>query len=153
PSAVAWSSALDNAGHALGVTLAGKALHADNLKRFEALLRATLEKLIRAAAGLPGKLVEGAQVFGVGVSVDRAVTARSGDKLVAALAGQNAVAQVNALAGFVAKTSARAVGKSLASSPDMARLLGDALIKGVFEQLTTRKAELTGAAELLESAA
>jgi hypothetical protein len=153
PTQVAWAGALDAAGHTLGITLAGKALHADNLKRFEAEVRGRLDKLARPAAELPGRLLAWAELLGVDEQADRLVTARSGDELVAALVGQGAVAQVDALAGFAPKTSARAVGKNLAAAPEVVRLLGDALIKGVFEQLTARTAELSGAAELLENAA
>jgi hypothetical protein len=153
PDAVAWSKALETAGHTLGVTMAGKALHADNLKRFEALVRTALEASTRPAAELPGRLAEWAALVGVDPSADRLVTARSADELIAELVGQNAVAQVNALAGFVARTSPRAVGKSRHSAPDLVKLLGDAIVKGVFEQLAARKHELAGAEELLENAA
>jgi hypothetical protein len=153
PDAVAWSKALDTAGHTLGVTMAGKALHADNLKRFEALLRTALEASARPAAELPGRLTAWAALVGVDPTADRLVTARSTDELIAELVGQNAVAQVNTLAGFVARTSPRAVGKSRHGAPGVVSLLGDAIVKGVFEQLAARKHELVGAEELLENAA
>ncbi|HET9619732.1 MAG TPA: hypothetical protein VFP84_00100 [Kofleriaceae bacterium] len=153
PDAVAWSKALETAGHTLGVTMAGKALHADNLKRFEALLRTALEASARPAAELPGRLAEWAALVGVDPDADRLVTARSTDELIAELVGQNAVAQVNTLAGFVARTSPRAVGKSRHGATDLVKLLGDAIVKGVFEQLAARKHELAGAEELLENAA
>ena len=152
PGAAAWGAALDLSGHTLGVTLPGKALHADNLKRFEADVRGKLERLGRTTSDLPVRLTEWAALLGVAADADRITTARSGDTLVTELAGQGAVAQVNTLAGFVAKTSPRAVGKSLASAPDLAKLLGDGLVMGVFRQLVSRQDELTGAAELLEQA-
>ena len=81
------------------------------------------------------------------------MTARSTDELIAELVGQNAVAQVNTLARFVARTSPRAVGKSRHSASGVVSLLGDAIVKGVFQQLAARKHEITGAEELLENAA
>jgi hypothetical protein len=153
PDAVAWSKALETAGHTLGLTMAGKARHADNLKRFEALLRTALDASARPAAELPGRLAEWAALVGVDPSADRLVTARSTDELIAELVGQSAVAQVGTLAGFVARTSPRAVGKSRHGAPGVVSLLGDAIVKGVFEQLAARKHELAGAQELLENAA
>lgn len=153
PDAVAWSKALETAGHTLGLAMAGKALHADNLKRFEALLRTALEASARPAAELPGQLAEWAALVGVDSDADRLVTARSTDELIAELVGQSAVTQVGTLAGFVARTSPRAVGKSRHGAPGVVSLLGDAIVKGVFEQLAARRHELAGAEELLESAA
>ncbi|MCE9575760.1 MAG: hypothetical protein K8W52_21600 [Deltaproteobacteria bacterium] len=153
PGASAWGAALDLAGHTLGIALPGKALHADNLKRFEADLRGKLERIAGAAAQLPGRLSEWAELLAVDEKADRITTARSADTLVAELAGKGAVAQVETLAGFAAKTSPRAVGKSLASSSELVKLLADGLVIGVYRQLVARKAELAGAAELLEQAA
>lgn len=153
PDAVAWSKALETAGHTLGVTMAGKALHADNLKRFEALVRTSFEASARPVAELPGRLAEWAALVGVAPDADRLVTARSTDELIAELVGQNAVAQVNTLAGFVARTSPRAVGKSRHGASGVVGLLGDAIVKGVFEQLAARRHELAGAEELLENVA
>lgn len=152
PGVAAWGAALDLAGHTLGITLPGKALHADNLKRFEADLRGRLDRFARAAAELPGRLTEWAALIGVAGDADRITTARSADVLIAELAGKGAVAQVEMLARFEARTSPRAVGKSLASAPDLVKLLGDNLVTGVYRQLVSRKAELSGAAELLEQA-
>lgn len=153
PDAVAWSKALEMAGHTLGVTMAGKALHADNLKRFEALVRTALDGSARSVAELPGRLAEWVALVGVDHNADRLVTARSTDELIAELVGQNAVTQVNTLACFVAKTSPRAVGKNRHSAGGVVSLLGDAIVKGVFEQLAARKHELAGAEELLENVA
>ncbi len=152
PGVAAWGAALDLAGHTLGVSLSGKALHADNLKRFEAELRGKLERVARAATELPARLREWAELVGVTGEVDRIVTAGSADTLVAELVGQAAVAQVETLARFEARTSPRAVGKSLASAPDLVKLLSDRLVSGVFQQLVGRRDELAGAAELLEQA-
>ena len=153
PGTAAWGAALDMSGHTVGISLPGKALHADNLKRFEAELRGKLERVARAAAELPLRLSEWAGLLGVPSDADRIVTARSADTLVSELAGKGPVAQVETLAGFGARTSPRAVGKSLASAPDLSKLLGDALMTGVYRQLVGRKDMLAGAAELLEQAA
>jgi hypothetical protein len=153
PGVAAWGAALDLAGHTLGISLPGKALHADNLKRFEADLRGKLDRVTRAAAELPGRLTEWAELIGVAGDADRITSARSADALIAELVGKGAVAQVETLASFQARTSPRAVGKSLASAPDLVKLLGDNLVAGVYRQLVSRKAELSGATELLEQAA
>jgi hypothetical protein len=153
PGAVAWNAALAMAGHTLGVTLPGKALHADNLKRFESELKARLDRLARAATQLPGQLVDWAALVGAPADSDRIVTARSADTLLSELVGKGAVAQVDTLASYVARTSPQAVGKSLAAGVELVKLLGDTLVSGVFRQLQSRKAELAGATELLEQAA
>lgn len=152
PGVAVWGAALDLAGHTLGITLPGKALHADNLKKFESELRGRLDRFARAAAELPGRLTEWVGLIGVAGDADRITTARSADALIAELVGKGAVAQVETLARFEARTSPRAVGKSLASAPDLVKLLGDSLVTGVYRQLGNRKAELSGAAELLEQA-
>ena len=56
PAVAAWNAALDMAGHTLGVTLLGKALHADGLKRFEAELRGKLERIRPASLGQAGRI-------------------------------------------------------------------------------------------------
>jgi hypothetical protein len=141
------------AGTTLGVALAGRALHADNLKRFEAALGAKLAAVVGPAAALPGVLDAWAATLDVPRDADRLRTARSADTLCASLQGQDAVRQIETLAQARPETSTRAVGKSLATSAEVAGVLGDRLVKGVFDQLAARRAELEGAAELLEQAA
>jgi hypothetical protein len=151
PSQVAWAKAYDLAGAMLGVSLAGRALHADNLKRFEAVLGARLKERAKAAAALPGALRGRLDELGLDVGVDRMRTARSGDALVTALQGKGAVLQVNALAEFNAETSARAVGQSLADAEQAVAVLENKLVFGVFHQLATQRATLPGAEEVLEN--
>lgn len=153
PGEAAWGAALDQAGHVFGVSMPGRALHADNLKQFEAKVGERLGALGRAAASLPGLLGRWAELLGVDMEADRLVTARSGDTLVAALSGKDAVGQVEALAAFQPRTSPRALGKSMAAAPQAGGLLADRLVLGVFEQLAARRGEVAGATEVLERAA
>jgi hypothetical protein len=152
PGHAAWVAALNQAGHVFGISLPGKALHAENLKRFEAALRERIAAASKPVTALPGLLGRWAGLVGVSVEADRLVTARSGDELIATLAGKGAVAQVNALAAFRPRTSPQALGRSVKSAEEVVRFLGDALARGVFEQLVHRRDELAGAAGILERA-
>ncbi len=152
PDEVAWAAAVEAAGFLLGST-PERALHAESLERLEAELRGRLEHLAGPAAELPVRLAEWAALAGVDGGADRLVTARSGDALIAALAGQRAAAQVKVLATFQAQTSARAVGTSLRTAPELVKLLGDATVRGVFEQLAARRGLIAGAEDVLGRAA
>ncbi|MCA9612735.1 MAG: hypothetical protein KC586_08240, partial [Myxococcales bacterium] len=101
----------------------------------------------------PGWLAQRLRQLELDESVDRAVTAASADRLVSALQGKGAKAQVEVLADFEPKTSARAVGASLAASTKVVAVLEDNLVFGVFAQLHARRSELEGASELLEKVA
>jgi len=138
PTQTEWSKALDAAGHLFGITLAGKALHADNLKRFETQLKATL-KDTQAVAALPALLAKRLAEYGNVSDAPRLVTAKSADTLCAALAGKNGLALVQALAGFVAQTSPQAVGKSIARAQETSAALEAGLTFGVFAQLKNRE--------------
>lgn len=141
PSTSEWSDALEEAGHTFGIALPGKALHADNLKRFHTDLRGKLDQLGDAAVGLPAALARWCQVLGVPADSPRRITATSAETLVATLQGQPAVAQVRALAAFEAKTSRAAVGRSLASGPTTLAALDVPLNLGVFQQLIAKEGE------------
>lgn len=151
PPAAAWAKAIDMAGFAFGVS-AGRALHADNLKRFEAELAVVLSQRIAPAAKLPGLLEEWASLLGVDSGADRLRSARSGDGLCASLSGQSAVAQVQALASFVPETSGRAMGTSLERADSVNAQLGNKLVMGVFQQLKGRAGD-GASAGILERAA
>ncbi len=153
PGQVAWNKALATGAATLGMAFPNRALHADNLKRFEAMLGTRLEAVSKAATALPAELVRWAELLGVSMDADRLVTARSGDQLCAALVGQGGVAQVEALAAFEPRTSAQALGASLHAAPALVPRLADRLAFGVFTQLSARASQLAGAAELLEQAA
>ncbi len=135
PSQADWAKALAAAGEAFGVALPGKALHADNLKRFQALLAAALEKVSMAAYQLPVTLRGRLGEMGLGESVDRLRTATSADRLCAGLRNKTARDQVAVLAGATLETSAKAVGRSLGTAVETVRVLDDALVFGVFGQL------------------
>ncbi len=115
--------------------------------------RGRIERLARAAAELPERLVEWAALIGGDAGADRIVTARSGAALAVALMGQEAAARGEAIAAFEARTSPRAVGKSLASAPELVELLGDASVRGVFQQIVARRGTLAGAEDILGRAA
>lgn len=137
PDATAWARALDAAGSLFGITLARKALHADNLKRFEAQVTEAASAASQRCARLPSKLADRLSALDAGSS-DRLTTARSADRLCAALAGKAGVAAVETLAGFEAETSPKAVGTSIARASDVLGVLEDDLVFGVFGQLVAR---------------
>jgi hypothetical protein len=56
PSQTEWARALDMAGALLGVALPGRALHADNLKRFELQVAERVKELMPGTDKLPGLL-------------------------------------------------------------------------------------------------
>jgi hypothetical protein len=153
PSHADWAAALNMAGHTFGITLAGKALHADNLKRFEALLQKALEPAVGPCTALPPLLHKRGVELGVPDQADRSVTARSADALCAGLADKAVVQQVTLLAHFEPHTSSKAVGESIVHAPAVARVLGEELVFGVFGLLRAKHETLAGAAELLEQAA
>jgi hypothetical protein len=148
PTHAVWSAALNRAGE-FGITLAGRALHGDNLKRFEALVVAYFKPKHAAATRLPTLLEQRLAGLDIKESTDRLVTARSGDALSAELAGKKGRAIVEVLSGFEPKTSGRAVAASLAGAEDAVRVLEDELVWGPLDQLRTRN-ELAGGAETLE---
>ena len=99
---------------------------------------------------LPGLLKQRLGQLDLDTDVDRVTTAESADAMCAGLQGKNGKAQVEFLAGFEAKTSARAVGASIGSAAQVANVLDDALVFGAFDQLKGRQTELEGATELLD---
>jgi hypothetical protein len=153
PSPADWGKAIDLAGRTFGLALIGKALHADNLKRFESALSTKLAEATTTSEKLPALLEKWAGLFGVSSDADRLRTARSAAALCAALAGQPAVRQVEVLASFAPETSAKAVGSSLGSAKAISQVLAERLVLGQFEAIAARRAELVGGAELLEQAA
>jgi len=150
PEQAAWHKALNLAGTVFGIALAGKALHADNLKRFEDKLNKALVEHKGPCERLPELLAKRAGELGVGDDEARLVTAKSSAALCVALHGQPAVRQVNVLAEFTPETSAQALGRSVGSAKGNVEVLGNNLIFGVFAQLTGQKSSLAGAQEQLE---
>lgn len=149
PAPAAWGKALEMAGRLFGVTLAGKALHADNLKRFEAAVAGKVEELGRAAEQLVPELERWADALGVAREADRLATARSAAALIAALRGR---APVAGLQGYAPQTSAAAVARSLATAKATLTVLTEPLVFGQLESVRARP-ELEGAQELIERAA
>jgi hypothetical protein len=153
PSHASWVSALDMAGRLFGVTLAGRALHADNLKRFEGLVAARVKELVAPAEKLPGALASWNELFGVDGDADRLRTARSAAEICAQLSGETALQQVAVLAAYTPVTSAQAVARSLTEAKSVGVVLADRLTLGQFEALAQRRDSVVGATELLEGIA
>lgn len=148
PSHEVWSKALGAAG-IIGVTLAGRALHADNLKRLEAELVKALKSRAGDCAKLARLLEERLSQLGLPTDSDRLVTARSANTLCLSLAGRSGKAMVEALAQFDAKTSPKAMSQSFGSADKVAAVLADNLVFGAFARLQGKSEAVEGAAELL----
>lgn len=148
PTHAVWSAALNRAGD-FGISLAGRALHGDNLKRFEAAVVGYFKPRQPSATRLPTILEQRMVQLGVSGPTDRLTTARSADALCAELAGKKGKAIVETLAAFEPKTSGRAVAASLAGGDDAVRALDDELVWGPIDQLRARD-DIAGGAELLE---
>ena len=153
PGQVEWAKALVVAGETFGLALPGKALHADNLKRFEALLAERLTPVAVACAKLPGALRARLLELGQPETADRLRTAIAADRLCAALQKKGGLEQVGLLAGTTFDTSAKAVGRSLATAAEAVRVLDDPLVFGVFGQLQARRGALGGAQEVTDRVA
>jgi hypothetical protein len=153
PGQKEWSGALELAGAAFGITMRGKALHADNVKRFEAMLNEALGKTAQGCSKLPGLLGARLSELGLPATSDRAATAASAADLCARLAGKSGLDQVRALAGFEPKTSAQALGRSLGAAGEAAAALENKLIFGSFQQVKARGDVLAGGAKLLDDIA
>jgi hypothetical protein len=149
PAPATWVKGIETAGRVLGIALPGKARHADNLKRFEALVAAKVEEHARGAEQLPGELERWASLLGVAQDADRLKTARSARDLMAALK-QGHVVEV--LAAYEPETSASAVARSIERTKANVAVLGERLVYGQLEAVAGRR-ELEGAVELIEKAA
>lgn len=134
PSQSEWSAALEKASAMFDVKLPGKALHADNLKRFEGALAQGLKDR-EAITRLPGLLKQRARDLEIDEKADRIVTAASADSLAASLAGKAGKEMAEILATFEPKTSALAVGTSIATAQAVVAVLEESLIFGAFDQL------------------
>lgn len=153
PGHAEWVAALDAAGRLFGVTLAGRALHADNLKRFEKAVADAVKEVAGPAERLPGALDGWCALLGVDSDADRMRTARSATELCTALAAQPALRLIHALATFTPVTSAQAVARSLTTAKSIAHVLGDRLTVGQLAALGRECDTLEGAAELLDALA
>ena len=153
PGHADWARALVVVGHVFGVPLPGKALHADNLKRFEAFLAAKLASAVVPASKLPVTLRGRLLTLGGSESADRLRTAITADHLCASLYKKSGLDQVNLLASATFDTSARAIGQSIATAAEAVAVLDDALVFGVFGQLLARGLDLPGASAVSASVA
>jgi hypothetical protein len=154
PSQAFWKDAITRAGEVFGVSLPGKALHADNLKRFEKTLDEKRLEVAEACARLPLLLEQWLEILGQssGDEVPRLTTARSARSLLDQLEqAEGIIGRVQALAKYEPVTSGRAVGRSLASAKEVVRVLADSLVRGVFLQLVAGKKRLDGAGAIIET--
>lgn len=149
PSQAAWAKAYEVAGKVLGVSMAGRALHADNLKRFEAQVKEKVGIKSEAVTALPSALVNRAAQLGLPDEFDRLSTAKAADRLFVALTNKDAVQLVNVLAE-AELASPKAVGESIATSVNSLACLRNELQFGVFRQLDARRSEIGGAGEILD---
>lgn len=149
PAAAVWAKALAMAERLFGIALPGKALHADNLKRFEAAVASKVTDVAKPTEQLPGELERWGTLLGVPSTADRLKTARSAAALLATLK-QGRV--VDALAACTPETSPAAVSRSLATASANLAVLGERLVFGQLEAVS-RRSEVEGATELCERAA
>lgn len=140
PTQAEWSQALGLAGSTVGLSLPGKALHADNLKRFEVEVAERVKGVAPAVAKLPGLLRHWQAALGLPEEgFDRVATAALADGLVASLIGKKGLEQVRTLAAFERKERGKALGASLASAAENVAALDDALLFGVIQQLKAQE--------------
>lgn len=152
PTHDVWGKALQMAGTALGVASPGKALHADNVKKLEADVARRVREKLPSCARLPALLKQRQAELDIDKS-DRVTTALSAEQLLTALNGQTGRRLIEALASFEPQTSARAVGSSVGSAEELAKVVEDSLVFGPFTQLKTKEASTEGATELLDEVA
>lgn len=152
PSVTEWGKALDQAAELFGISLAGRALHGDNLKRLE---NAVLQRAAEVAAGahLIALLDRRLGQFGMPLDTDRAITARSAAKLLTSLKDLHGRALVSALAAHAPERSAKADAQSLAGSADAVAVLREDLVMAPLLQLLGREDEkATGLLEMVRTA-
>ncbi len=148
PELTVWSQALGLGGTLFAVALGSRALHGDNLKRFEQGVLDKLGPLAGPARKLPQVLQTRLGQRGVH-DAPRLATAQSARALVEALEGLSGRALVEALARFEPRTSPSALARQLPQAANAVELLGNDLVFGPFAQLAHRRAELEGADEVL----
>lgn len=150
PAHDVWAKALQMAGTALGIAAPGKALHADNVKRFEAEVSKRVREKQQACLKLPSLLQKRQTELGIDTS-DRLTTATSAAELMAMLHDKTGQSLIEALATFEPQTSGRAVAQSVGAADEVARVVDDPLVFGPFQQLKARGDSVEGGAELLTS--
>jgi hypothetical protein len=150
PSQEDWQRALGLAGAAFGITLQGKALHADNLKRFEHEVGKAVEKVRASAARLPVALETWLDEHGKGQQSDRLRTAVSAASLLGLVHAKVGRELVETLAGFTPVTSAKALGASFGAAAANVAELEKELVKDVFERVRAAGGALVKGEEVLD---
>ena len=136
PSQDEWARALDRAGELFGITTSKRHLSAQNVAAFSERVRATAASV--DARGLKKALGARCAVWGPD-SGARMTTAGSAAEAVDLVVGDEGADLVRALAAFTAKTSASAVGRSLAST---AKVLSSVRSDGTWLAFESVKREL-----------
>lgn len=133
PTHAEWDAAYARAGELFGIALAGRSLVARNLAAFESAL---LEKAAQSPAPslLPDALQQRLDAWEV-ADAPRLATARACATLCERLAASRGAALVRVLASLEAPTSIAAMGRSLASAPVVAQLLGERARWVMFDQV------------------
>lgn len=149
PSQDEWHKALGLVAAAFGKNLPGRALHADNLKRFEQMVTEAADQVQAAAVRLPALLEGWLKLLGDERLSQRVQTAQSAVRLCEAVQGRGGKDLVETLAAFEPVTSAKAVGSSLAATHANVRALDNDLARDVFERLRALGPTRSGAAETL----
>lgn len=135
PSNAQWNTALTKLGDILGVTLPGKALHAQNMQKLATKLEQARQSKTEPCQRIPGLLEGFFRDFDINEDADRMQTARSARAFFALLAGKRPVDMLRAVADFEPKTSARALGAAVAAAERTCECLGDDLVRKPLAQL------------------
>lgn len=151
PELSVWDDALRIGGVLFGVALSSRALHGDNLKRFEQAVAQSLSKLVGPARQLPDLLRQRLDERGLATDAPRLATFESARALADALDGLVGRRLVEEVARFEPKTSASALARQLPQAANAVELLKNDLVFGPFGQLQLGAETIDGAAELLES--
>lgn len=150
PELAVWDQALKTAGTLFGIALSSRALHGDNLKRFEQGVLEGLKSLAGPARQLPDQVHRRLDARGLSAGAARLETAESGRALCDLLEGLSGRELVDAVAAFAPRTSGAALARQLGQAAHAVDVLKNDLVFGPFEQLESRASSLAGATELLE---
>lgn len=134
PAEHVWDEARSRTATLFGEVLQNRALHPDNLKRWQERLQKKLEELHGPSRALPERLTRRLSERRVDAS-DRLVTAQSARALCDALTDTSASRQAETLAAADLATSASAMARHFPTAKATCEVLDDNLLFGVFDQL------------------
>jgi hypothetical protein len=152
PEVQPWNVALERAGQLMGISFAGRALHADNLARLDQALNAYWTPgRVQASIELPGLLQRCLTNWEIGEQ-GRLRTAQVAKQLAEALAAARGKARVLALAqAQLGDVSPQALSAHLAAAESLLPKLKQSLELGVLETLRRQAPELGEAAQSILS--